>query len=620
MAAKKEKPYYVMYEEEKHAEKVRQVTSFGDDGEGTARPPAGEAGDRGPRDYALENSLKRNAFIKDRDRILYSRPFRRLEHKAQIFSHEKGDHFRTRLTHTIEVSQIARSLCRNLGLNEDLVEAVALGHDIGHTPFGHEGERVLGRIMSGEDNLGGQIKHTLHHGGFKHNYQGVKTLDFIESIYKGEKGLFLTWQTIDGILKHTKTLREDKKTPLCDVRRFAWHADFYFHEDGETAAESGLGLMEHPHPVTLEGQVVALADEIAQRQHDLDDALSDELLGITVPRVIKEIQDCIDGCLKSLKDGSIMLEGKSKSNLESMLRTFKEKLSVIDAGDEDAREKSGWMRRCLVSRIIEYFLMDATYESMENIMITSSNTADDTFSFRGNDRCFKTRIISLSKIGVKIDDTISKYINNKIVNSYHVKRFDARAVYIIRQLFKAYYANPRQMPDNVLGKLNSGLKELSRIHGGVEALPDEYEENEEKREAVNILETDLRSGSPKQVERLISCLRLEIDESFPFADEAVKECVNESLQESCTGNKLKEYQKSHPTCERKPSKWEYKLWKARPLGRTAEGANGRDGVEPVFAVFKEANYLFLSTICDYIAGMTDNFAKNEFRKLYAVID
>ena len=142
---------------------------------------------------------QRNEFARDRDRIIYSTAFRRLEHKAQVYSHEKGDHYRTRLTHTLEVTQIARGISRNLGLNEDLTEAIALGHDIGHTPFGHAGEEVLDKIMRGEDDLGGKFKYNIDYGGFKHNFNSLKILDVIERKYENEKGLNLTWQVLEGI-------------------------------------------------------------------------------------------------------------------------------------------------------------------------------------------------------------------------------------------------------------------------------------------------------------------------------------------------------------------------------------------------------------------------------------
>src|SRR5690554_3070181 len=138
-------------------------------------------------------SPTRNQFQRDRDRIIHSTAFRRLQHKTQVFLHHEGQHFRTRLTHTLEVSQIARSIARALRLNEDLAEAVALAHDLGHTPFGHAGERALHRAMA-------------PFGGFDHNVQALRVVTLLENRYAEHDGLNLTWETLEGILKHNGPL------------------------------------------------------------------------------------------------------------------------------------------------------------------------------------------------------------------------------------------------------------------------------------------------------------------------------------------------------------------------------------------------------------------------------
>jgi dGTPase len=166
----------------------------------------------------------RTAFQRDRDRIIHCKAFRRLKHKTQVFIAPLGDHYVTRLTHTLEVSQIARSIARALNLNEDLTEAIALGHDLGHTPFGHVGEEVLNEISP---------------FGFRHNEQSLRVVDFLE---KGGEGLNLTWEVREGILKHSK--------PRMDILGEGW----------ETLN-------------TLEGQVCKIADVAAYINHDIDDAL-----------------------------------------------------------------------------------------------------------------------------------------------------------------------------------------------------------------------------------------------------------------------------------------------------------------------------------------------------------
>ncbi len=181
----------------------------------------------------------RTNYARDRDRIIHSRAFRRLKHKTQVFIPYEGDHFRTRLTHTIEVAQIARSAARALGLNEDLAEAIALGHDLGHTPFGHSGEYVLDRLL--------RDSHP-DAGGFKHNYQSVRVVDRLEKRYE-EPGLNLTHDVREGVLKHT-----------------AWKADFPFPLDFPEGLRWESGG-------SLEAQVVNWSDEIAQQTHDLEDGL-----------------------------------------------------------------------------------------------------------------------------------------------------------------------------------------------------------------------------------------------------------------------------------------------------------------------------------------------------------
>ncbi|MCM8765489.1 MAG: dNTP triphosphohydrolase, partial [Candidatus Omnitrophica bacterium] len=142
------------------------------------------------RKYPEPEHPYRGIYQRDRDRIIHSTAFRRLEYKTQVFVNHEGDHYRTRLTHTLEVAQIARSIARALRLNEDLVEAIALAHDLGHTPFGHAGEEILHILMK-------------DHGGFDHNLQGLRVVDYLEERYPNFRGLNLTWEVKEGILKHT---------------------------------------------------------------------------------------------------------------------------------------------------------------------------------------------------------------------------------------------------------------------------------------------------------------------------------------------------------------------------------------------------------------------------------
>ncbi len=226
------------------------------------RPTAPYASDpletRG-RLHVADLSRTRTPFQRDRDRIIHSTAFRRLQHKTQVFIHHEGAHFRTRLTHTLEVSQIARSIARALSLDEDLAEAVALAHDLGHPPFGHAGERVLNEKMAA-------------YGGFDHNMQAIRVVTRLESRYAEHDGLNLSWETLEGILKHNGPLLEKNGQPYGRYKKeglpFGWR---------EAEEEFGLELTTF---ASLEAQAAAIADDIAYNAHDIDDALRAGLLKI----------------------------------------------------------------------------------------------------------------------------------------------------------------------------------------------------------------------------------------------------------------------------------------------------------------------------------------------------
>ena len=188
------------------------------------------------RVHAEDEHRFRMAFQRDRDRIIHSTAFRRLEYKTQVFVNHEGDYYRTRLTHTMEAAQITRTITKSLRLNADLAEAVALAHDLGHTPFGHAGERVLDELMTG-------------HGGFEHNAQSLRIVDVLEERYPDFPGLNLTWEVREGIVKHTPPY------------------------DKPLAARFSPGAAP-----CLEAQLVDYTDEIAYNSHDIDDGLKSGLL------------------------------------------------------------------------------------------------------------------------------------------------------------------------------------------------------------------------------------------------------------------------------------------------------------------------------------------------------
>ncbi len=228
------------------------------------------------RVYPLKEHPLRTAFQRDRDRIIHSAAFRRMEYKTQVFIPHEKDHYRTRLTHTIEVAQISRTLARNLRLNEDLAEAIALVHDVGHTPFGHSGEDVLDNLLS-------------EHGGFNHNRQTLRVVDILEQRYEEHPGLNLTFEVREGIAKHETKV---------DLRLKEFNPD------------------ERP---TLEASLVDIADEIAYNAHDIDDGLSS---GIITAADLNEIPIFSNGPLAAVVNTSSPADDKGRYALARRMLDF----------------------------------------------------------------------------------------------------------------------------------------------------------------------------------------------------------------------------------------------------------------------------------------------------------
>src|SRR6201989_1365342 len=218
-----------------------------------ARAPYASAPGRGRgRLYPEPRSRSRSAFRRDCDRIIHSTAFRRLAHKTQVFVFHEGDHFRTRLTHTLEVTQIARSIARALGLDEDLAEASALGHDLGHPPFGHAGERALDQCLAA-------------YGGFDHNAQTLRVVTVLERRYADFDGLNLTWDTLEGLVKHNGPLTDRAGHPVARYRERGLPRPIADYNRGHD-----LGLWSY---ASVEAQAAAIADDIAYDAHDIDDGL-----------------------------------------------------------------------------------------------------------------------------------------------------------------------------------------------------------------------------------------------------------------------------------------------------------------------------------------------------------
>lgn len=284
--------------------------------------------DGGVLDPSGMRSRYRTAFQIDKDRILNSTAFRRLEYKTQMFVSHEGDHYRTRLTHTLEVADLARYIARSMRLNEDLVEAIALGHDLGHTPFGHAGEEALDEIMKdGGDH-------------FYHNIQGIRIVDYLESGYDWDRrgkesgrGMNLTHAVREGILKHTnRGLKEEK---VLDYRKF---------DD-----------LEFDKPCHLEGQVVALSDEISQRIHDLEDGLRSMLL--SKDELMHFISENIDDSGKEITEEDI-----------NKVVTIWEKKAKRDIDKRDVDNLREVIKKCKKGEIATLLLLDERLSRMERIL------------------------------------------------------------------------------------------------------------------------------------------------------------------------------------------------------------------------------------------------------------
>ena len=335
----------------------------------------------------------RLAFQRDRDRILHARAFRRLKHKTQVFVPHVGDHPRTRLTHTLEVGQLARTIARALGLNEDLAEAAAMGHDLGHTAFGHTGESVLDEILRGDNPemvLPDSVVNEV--GRFKHNYQSLRVVDLFERRYKSP-GLNLCDQVREAILKHT-TWKVDYPFPIPD--------------------REGLFLDQ---PCHLEGQAVAVADEIAQQTHDLEDGL---------------------------RARSVQLETVEELAVAQRV--------IEEVGPDRYYSEKSWIRQnTLVRGLIRLFVSDAVAASAARIQrFLERHDITDHAGFVRLSRSVSQTTVWLSPEITEFFDELKSFIYSRIINQGPVSRQDWRARKVMTALFRAYWTAPATLPDYLL--------------------------------------------------------------------------------------------------------------------------------------------------------------------------
>ena len=388
-----------------------------------------------------QQSNYRTVFSCDRDRILYSEAFQRLALKTQVFRAGDDDRLRTRFTHTLEVSQIARTISTALGLDNDLVEAIALGHDVGHTPFGHAGERVLHKFsmeMLENTKPPKQVEAVAstwgNTNGFKHNQQSVRVLaDF-------SNGIRLTNFCMYGIRNHSK---------LCWGKQGAKNdpdsksVEFYSFYDEHCAYEDSTG--QRHQAWSVEAYIVYWADEIAQRHHDIEDAYKCNLLSR------KEICECVDQCITFCRD--------SNHPIEDMCRVA-EKLAILKTKNDESFVK--FLSSLVVDTYVTCFIEEIRecLKKMSEGIESREDFIEKYLSFDEND--VRKRLTECDKgkpIGY-FDKLFRDKLIRMIVPSFEVQRQDGKGEFIIRKLVSAYITNPQQLPDQAVERVFK--KELPR--------------------------------------------------------------------------------------------------------------------------------------------------------------
>ena len=365
-------------------------------------------------------SPTRSPFQRDRDRIIHSTAFRRLKHKTQVFVFHEGDHYRTRLTHTIEVAQIARALARALRLDDDLAEALALSHDLGHTPFGHTGEDTLDELMR-------------PWGGFDHNAQALRIVTALERRYAAFDGLNLTWETLEGLVKHNGPMMDRQGQ---GVGKYAGKPvprailDFNAGYD--------LWLWSH---ASLEAQAAALADDIAYDAHDLDDGLRAGLFKLEDLRAVP------------------------------FLAGLLEEIFALWPGLETSRAIHELGRR-----VITRFVEDAIAESGRNIGELQPQSADDV-------RLCGHTLVAFSPAMAEADRAIKAFLFPNMYRAPSVVRIRQQADAIMRDLFSRFFKEPGLMPH----EWHEGLERVSeekrarRVADYMAGMTDRFARDEHRR-------------------------------------------------------------------------------------------------------------------------------------------
>lgn len=401
----------------------------------------------------------RTPFMRDRDRILYSKPFRRLSKKTQIFLPTSDDHIRTRLTHSLEVAQIATTSAGALSLDRDLTEAISLGHDLGHTPFGHSGERTLNLIMCRCDELRGlSPKIPSENRGFKHNLQGIRLATELASLYEDVVGLNLSNYALWGIKNHTGGMwkkceylsQDNDGNNYCNIKPnirgrkcnnlkidLSFYSKYY----------KFLSIKEVDKPAwSFEGYLVRMSDEIAQRHHDVEDGL--------IANIIEkeELIAIIESLLKRFfnREEKKIFELTKKTNKNH----FIQRISRIIVGSLNRNLIENSLKNFKIFR--NYFKLDKREDFIKLYPILNCDT-----EFNWNTEHLKIKeIVSYSPELQTADEQFHKYLKDRILNSYQVQRMDGKARFVLRQLTKAYLTNPQQLPDSCVKRFFTATSNL----------------------------------------------------------------------------------------------------------------------------------------------------------------
>jgi dGTPase len=349
----------------------------------------------------------RSPWQRDRDRVIHSSAFRKLQYKTQVFVNHEGDFFRTRLTHSIEVAQVARSVSRELGLDEDLTEALALAHDLGHPPFGHAGEEALNIAMR-------------PFGGFDHNAQSLRVVTLLESRYAGWDGLNLTWETLEGLVKHNGPLRN----PPAYI---AEYNDKHRLDLGTYAA--------------AEAQVAAMADDIAYHGHDLDDGLRARLF---------TTQDL----------SHLPIVGSALAAA---------RMSSLDVPPPRLRHET-------IRRVINALITDLVAETRKRLAKLDPGSPDAI-------RRAKRQVVAFSEAVGEANQAIKDFLRTKMYRHWRVNRMTAKARRLTEELFRLLHADPSLLPDDWRARAGEAGTHRAAMTVGdyVAGMTDRYAMDEHRR-------------------------------------------------------------------------------------------------------------------------------------------